>query len=364
MATHSERIFNFSAGPAVMPEAVLEQAREDIWNFRGAGAGIMELSHRGGHFDDVIAEAEADCRELAGLDDDWAVLFMPGGATFQFALIPMNFLPDGGVADFLDTGVWTKKAIAEASTVGAVHLAFAGKTVGYLHLPSAGELTPSSQPAYTHYCSNNTIYGTQFAAPPAVSGPLVCDASSDIFSRTYPFADHAIVFGGAQKNLGPAGSSLVLIRRDLLERVARPLPSILTYREHAAAGSRLNTPPTFAIYLMGRTFRWILEQGGLAAMERQNVAKAAVIYDAIDGSGGFYRGVARADCRSAMNLTFRLPTEELETAFVAEAEGEGMIGLAGHRSAGGIRASIYNAFPAEGCTALASFMVEFARRSG
>lgn len=364
MPYFDERIYNFSAGPAMMPERVLAEARADIWNFEGEGAGIMEISHRGGAFDEVIAQAEADCRTLAGLDDSWAVLFMPGGATMQFALIPMNFLPDGRHADFIDTGVWTRKAITEAKAVGSVHLAWDGKTGGYDHIPSPAELAPSADPVYTHYCSNNTIYGTQWAAPPELASPLVCDASSDIFSRPYDFDRHAIVFGGAQKNLGPAGSSLVLIRRDWLDRVARTLPAMLKYSEHAAAGSRFNTPPTFAIYLMGRTFRWILDEGGLVAMGERNVRKAALIYDALDAAAEFYRGVARRDCRSAMNITFRTPSEELDARFVAEALEGGMAGLAGHRSAGGMRASVYNAFPEDGCAELASFIEDFAQRFG
>lgn len=364
MPYFDERIYNFSAGPAMMPERVLVEARADIWNFNGEGAGIMEISHRGGAFDEVIAEAEADCRTLAGLDDSWSVLFMPGGATMQFAMIPMNFLPDGRNADFLDTGVWTKKAISEAKAVGTVHVAFEGKASGYDHVPTREEIHPTGDPVYTHYCSNNTIYGTQYAAPPELESPLVCDASSDIFSRPYPFDRHAIVFGGAQKNLGPAGSSLVLIRRELLERTARTLPAMLKYSEHAANGSRLNTPPTFAIYLMGRTFRWILDEGGLAAMGERNARKAQILYDALDATSGFYRFVSRPECRSQMNVCFRSPNEELDARFVAEALEEGMTGLAGHRSAGGMRASIYNAFPEEGCVALAEFLSEFAQQHG
>lgn len=364
MAAFTQRVFNFSAGPAIMPESVLTEAQSDLWNFRGEGAGILEISHRGGAFDEVVAEAEADCRTLAGLGDDWAVLFMPGGATLQFGLLPMNLVPEGGSIDALDTGVWAKKAITEAKEVCSVHVAFDGKSCGYDHVPTDEEIASSEAPVYTHYCSNNTIYGTQFGAPPKVASPLVCDASSDIFSRPFPFERHAVVYGGAQKNLGPAGSSLVLIRREWLERTARRLPMIMRYAAHAEAGSRLNTPPTFAIYLMGRTFRWILQNGGLAAMGERNARKAALLYAAIDDAGGFYRSVSRPECRSLMNVSFRLPSEDLDRRFVAEAQAEGMVGLAGHRSAGGVRASIYNAFPEAGCHALASFMTAFARHNG
>ncbi len=359
-----QRILNFSAGPAMLPEPVLEEARSDLWSLGETGVGILEHSHRGGAFTQVIDEAEADCRSLAGLDDDYAVLFLQGGATLQFAQVPMSFLGDGAKADYLNTGVWTKKAIANAGLFGDIHLAFDGAASAFDHVPSASELDGRADATYTWYCSNNTIAGTQYAQPPAVSTPLVCDASSDIFSRPLPLTNHAMVIAGAQKNLGGAGCTLVISRRDFLDRVRDGLPPMLDYRQHAAKGSCLNTPPTFAIYVMGRVFKWLKGQGGLEAMARINTAKAAAIYDAIDTSGGFYRAVARPGSRSQMNITFRTPNNELDKTFIAEALVQGMSGLKGHRSVGGLRASIYNAFPASGCATLASLMGDFASRNG
>lgn len=363
-AATGKRIFNFSAGPAVLPEPVLRQAQQDIWNIASSGAGILEHSHRGKVFDGVIEAAEADCRRLAGISGDHHVLFLQGGASLQFAMVPMSFLGAGRSADYLDTGSWTSAAIKEAERFGTVHIAFAGADTGYDHVPRPDEPALSSGAAYTYYCSNNTIYGTEFAAPPPSPAPLVCDASSDMLSRPIDVAPHGLIFAGAQKNLGPAGCTLVIVRKDFLDGAAADLPSMLDYRRHAEKGSRLNTPPVFAIYVMGQVFKWLLAEGGLEAIAARNRAKAKVVYDAIDGSGGFYRPVARADSRSLMNLTFRTPGEDLDKKFVAEAEANGMSGLKGHRSVGGLRASMYNAFPLAGAEALASFMAEFARRNG
>lgn len=358
------RIFNFSAGPAVLPEPVLRQAQQDIWSIGGSGIGILEHSHRGAIFDTVLEEAIADCRAVGGIDDDYEILFLQGGATLQFAMIPMSFLAEDRTADYLDTGVWTNKAVKEAKLFGDVHLAFDGSTTSYDHVPSPDELDASADPAYTFYCSNNTIFGTQYGAMPPSAAPLVCDASSDIFSRPIDVASHAVVFAGAQKNLGPAGCSLVIIRKDQIERVTRSsLPTMLDYRKLADKGSRLNTPPAFAIYVIGRVFRWILDEGGLEAIDRRNREKADMVYDVID-AGDFYTGVARADSRSMMNITFRTPSDELDKAFIAEALANDMSGLKGHRSAGGLRASIYNAFPRAGCETLAAFMRDFASRNG
>lgn len=363
----TKRIFNFSAGPAVLPEAVIRQAQEDLWNLADTGIGVMEHSHRGKAFERVITEAEADCRALAGISDDFAVLFLQGGATLQFAMVPMSFLGADQTADYPDTGVWTTKAIKEAKRFGAVNVAFDGGACGYDHTPAAEELTLTDGAAYLHYCSNNTIYGTRYEQPPATDAPLVCDASSEMFSRPVDVAAHAIIFAGAQKNLGPAGATLVIIRRDFMERAeaaGRPIPLMLDYRKHAEKGSRLNTPPAFCIYVMGQVFKWILDQGGLAALEQRNREKAQLLYDAIDGSGGFYTGVAQPECRSMMNVTFRTRSADLDKQFVAEALEQEMSGLKGHRDAGGLRASIYNAFPRAGCEALAAFMKDFAARNG
>ena len=363
-ATFTRRTYNFSAGPATLPEEVLRQAQEDLWDIAGSGIGILEHSHRGAEFTEVIEAAEADCRELAGLDDRHVVLFLQGGATLQFAMVPMSFLGKGHTADYLHTGVWTKNAIAEAKKFGDVHLAFDGTATDFDHTPELNEIHPSGDAVYTYYCSNNTIYGTEFPAAPPSSVPLICDASSDMFSRPIDVDAHAMIFAGAQKNLGPAGCTLVIMNRDLLERATEGLPVMLDYRKQADKGSCLNTPPTFAIYVMGKVFRWIIDQGGLEAMAERNHAKGKIVYDAIDGSSGFYSPVAKASSRSLMNIAFRTPTADLDAKFVAEAKANDMSGLKGHRSVGGLRASTYNAFPAEGCRVLAQFMADFAAKNG
>lgn len=362
--TLGKRIFNFSAGPAVLPEEVLQQARQDIWNIAESGIGVLEHSHRGAVISRVIEEAEADCRAVAGIPDDYHVLFLQGGASLQFTMVPMSFLRDDRTADYIDTGVWTSKAIKEARLQGGVNVAFSGRDTGYDHVPAPAELRPTDGAVYTYYCSNNTIYGTEFGNPPESRSPRVCDASSDMLSRPIDVRAHALIFAGAQKNLGPAGCTLVILRKDFAEQAADRLPSMLDYRQHADKGSCLNTPPVFGIYVMGQVFKWIQHQGGLEAMARRNREKAALLYDAIDGSGGFYRPVARPDSRSMMNVTFRTPGDELDARFVKEATAQEMSGLKGHRNAGGLRASIYNAFPREGCEALASFMKDFAGRNG
>ena len=359
-----KRILNFSAGPAILPAEVLHHARRDIWNIDESGIGILEHSHRGSVFSRVIEKAEADARALAGISDDYHVLFLQGGATLQFAMVPMSFLGTQQTADYLDTGSWTSKAIKEARLFGHVNIAFEGSATGYDHIPTRDEVQLTDGAAYSYYCANNTIYGTEFRQPPTTDSPLICDASSNIFSRPIDVARHSLIFAGAQKNLGPAGCTLVIIRKDFAERARDGLPSILDYRQHAAQGSRLNTPPTFAIYMMGLVFKWIIDQGGLTALAQRNGEKAAIIYDAIDGSGGFYKGVARADSRSLMNVTFRGPNDDLDKKFIDEALGNDMSGLKGHRSVGGLRASIYNAFPKAGCEAMAQFMKDFAQRNG
>ena len=355
-----KRIFNFSAGPATLPEEVIKQAQQDLWNIAGSGIGICEHSHRGKVFDQVLAEAEADCRKIANISDDYSVLFLQGGASMQFAMIPMNFLNSDQTVDFLHTGEWTKKAIAEAKLFGKVNLAFDGTDSKFDHVPSADEINASNNPTYTHYCSNNTIYGTQFREVPRANSPLVCDASSDIYSRPIDISKHAIIFAGAQKNLGPSGCALVIIRNDFMQSSNAKVPAILDYKKHAEKGSRLNTPPTFAIYMIGQVFKWVLNQGGLPAVAKNNQEKAAIIYDAIECSGGFYEAVAQPESRSLMNITYRTPNVDLDKKFVAEALSNDMSGLKGHRSVGGLRASIYNAFPKSGCETLAQFMKEFA----
>jgi phosphoserine aminotransferase len=358
-----DRIFNFSAGPAVLPEAVLKQAQIDIWDIDGSGIGILEHSHRGKVFDKVIDEAEADCRALAGIPDNYRVLFLQGGATMQFAMVPGNFLPDGGTADYINTGSWSKKAIAEAKLYGNVHVAGTSEEANFNYIPA--EFSGSAAPAYLHFTSNNTIFGTEFTdEPPLGAAPfLVCDMSSDIFSRPVDVSKYGLIYAGAQKNLGPSGVALVIMRDDLLEKSARPLPTMMQYRVHAENGSRYNTPPAFGIYMMGQVFKWIKEFGGLEAMARHNEAKAKAIYDVLDSSS-FFTGTAKPDSRSNMNICFRAPSEDLEKKFISEAAAAGFDGLKGHRSVGGMRASIYNAFPRAGCDALAEFMRDFEKKNG
>ena len=358
-----DRIFNFSAGPAILPEAVLKQAQADLWDIDGSGIGILEHSHRGKVFDRVIDEAEADCRALAGVPDNYRVLFLQGGASLQFSMVPANFLEEGRTADYICTGSWSQKAIQEAELYGTVHVSASSEDANFNYIPetSAG----SANPAYLHFTSNNTIFGTQFSAEPELgsAGFLACDMSSDIYSRPVDISRYGMIYAGAQKNLGPSGVALVIIREDLLERSARTLPTMLQYRVHAESGSRYNTPPAFGIYVMGQVFKWIKDFGGLEAMAKHNASKAKVIYDVLDSSG-FFRGTAREDSRSDMNICFRAPSEDLEKKFISEAGDAGFDGLKGHRSVGGMRASIYNAFPVAGCEALAQFMKDFEAKNG
>ena len=360
----SDRIWNFGAGPGTLPEPVLKAAQRDIWNVAGSGIGIMEHSHRGKVFDAVIADAERMCRDLAGISDDYHVLFLQGGASTQFAMVPMNLLPDGGTADYLVTGVWSEKAVKEAKLAGTVHEAASGKAGKFLAIPPADSIRYSPSPAYVHLTTNNTIYGTQWRAEPAMPPgvPLVADTSSDMYSRPIDVSRYGLIYAGAQKNLGPSGVVLVIIRKDLVERGAQGLPTMLQYRTHAEARSLYNTPPTFGIYVMGEVFRWIADMGGLAGMAERNAEKARVVYDFLDQSR-FFRGTVEAESRSLMNVCFRAPSEELEKRFVAEATKAGLEGLKGHRSAGGMRASIYNAMPSEGCRALVEFMGRFEREN-
>ncbi len=354
------RIANFNAGPSALPLEVLEEAREDMINFAGSGIGIMEHSHRGKEFVAVLHKTEADCREIMGLSDDFAVLFLSGGASSQFFSIPMSFL-QGGTANYIDTGVWSSKAIKEAKAFGSVHVSASSKDANYAYIPTEFSHAPGAK--YTHYTSNNTIYGSQFHAIPQADAPLICDASSDIMCRPAEFTRHAMIYAGAQKNLGPAGCTLVVIRKDFMETGASDIPGMLQYRQHAANESCLNTPPTFVIYLMGRVFNWIKKQGGLAEVGRVNEEKAKVLYGLLDSSD-FWRPHVQPGSRSIMNVTFRLPSEELEAKLVKEATAAGYAGLKGHRSVGGLRASTYNAVTLEQVSALVEFLREFEKRNG
>jgi phosphoserine aminotransferase len=360
------RVFNFSAGPACLPLEVLEQLQRDLVDLHGSGVGILEHSHRGPVFDRVLAESLAAVRRVATLPQDWTVLFIPGGATLQFGMLPMNFLPEGGHADYADTGLWATKAIAEAREVGRVHVTFDGKACAFDRTPEPHEAPPSSGAAYHHWCSNNTVDGTKWTRPPlaAPGGWLARDASSDIFSEPLDVEGHGFVYAAAQKNLGPSGMTVVLMRRDLLDQGCRRLPSMLRYDEFEKGESRPNTPNTFGIHVVGMVCRWVEAQGGVKVMQRRSEQRRDAVLQAIDASGGFWRAHARRECQSPINVLFRGPSAALDAAFVEEAAKQGLDGLAGHRSTGGVRASMYNAMPVEGAVALADFMREFARRRG
>jgi phosphoserine aminotransferase len=362
--TTTQRIFNFSAGPAVLPLEVLEEARENLLSLPGVGMSILEISHRSKPFDEIIQGAEADIRTLAGIPDGYHVLFLQGGASLQFSMVPMNLLPQGGSADYIVTGSWSQKAVKEARRVGGVRIAASTEPDNFSRIPAQPELTLDPQAAYLHYTTNNTIFGTEFGYVPEAGGvPLVADASSDIFSGPIDVAKFALIYAGAQKNLAPAGVTLVIIRDDLLKRTPASLPTMLQYPVHADNKSLYNTPPVFTIYVMRLVLAWLLKRGGLAAIDEANTRKADKLYAEIDRTG-FYRAHAQPGSRSRMNVTFRLPSEELEKAFAKEATAAGLDGLKGHRSVGGLRASIYNAFPEEGVDALVQFMQDFEKRRG
>ncbi len=364
--TLSRRVHNFGAGPAALPRPVLERVQAELLDYAGSGMSVMELSHRSAAFEAIVQKAEADLRTLTGFGADHAVLFLQGGASLQFAMLVQNLLPQGASADYVVSGHWAKAALAEAQKLGRARAAGSSEATGYDRVPQQAELELDPSAAYLHYTSNNTIYGTQCSQapepPPGV--PLVCDASSDALSRPFDAARHAVFYAGAQKNLGPSGVTVVVVRRDLLARVPKGLPALLDYKLLAESKSLYNTPPTFAIYVVGLVLEWLLEQGGLAAIGARNKQKAEHVYGAIDRGEGFYRGHAQPGSRSQMNVTFRLPDEAAEKTFLKEAEAEGFSGLKGHRSVGGMRASIYNAVPVESAAALAGFMDDFRRRRG
>jgi phosphoserine aminotransferase len=360
----TSRVYNFSSGPAVLPLPVLEQVQRDLIALPGVGMSILEISHRSATFEAIIEQTQADLRRLAGIPDGYRILFLQGGASLQFSMVPMNLLSDGLTADYLMTGSWADKAVKEARRVGKVNPTGSTEAEGYSRIPSDAEchLTPGA--AYLHMTSNNTIEGTQWQRlPDAGQAPLVSDASSDIFSRPIEVARHGLIYAGAQKNLGPSGVVLVVIREDLLSRSSKGLPTMLSYAVQAENNSLYNTPPTFGIYVLGLVVRWLLDLGGLAAIGAINERKAGRLYVELDRTG-FWRPTAARDSRSLMNVTFRLATEDLEARFVKESTAAGFDGLKGHRSVGGMRASIYNAFPEAGVDALIEFMREFERRAG
>jgi len=360
----TERIFNFSAGPAVLPVPVLERAREEMLSLPGVGMSVMEISHRSKPFQAILDGAASGLRELMGIPEGYRVLFLQGGASLQFSMVPMNFLHEGGSADYVLTGSWGKKALKEAKKVGGTSVAADMADSGYNRVPAQDELKLDANASYLHFTSNETIEGVQWKSEPEAGGvPLVCDASSDICSRPVDVSKYALIYAGAQKNLGPSGVTVVILREDLLARGRDGLATMLDYRTHAENGSLYNTPNTWGIYILNLVCDWVKNEGGLDAISRRNEEKARKIYDVID-STDFYRGHAAREARSDMNVTFRLPSEELEKKFAAEATAAGLDGLKGHRSVGGIRASIYNAFPPAGVEALTQFMREFERANG
>ena len=364
MATTVHRVLNFSAGPAVLPVSVLEEAQRDLVALPGVGMSILEISHRSRTFEDILATTEADLRALGRVPATHKVLFLQGGASLQFSMVPMNLLTGGSTADYSVTGGWAQKAVKEAQRVGTVNVAASTEAENFSRLPRQEELKLTANAAYVHFTSNNTLFGTEWTSEPEVgSVPLVCDTSSDMFSRPIDVSKYGLIYAGAQKNLGPSGVTLVIIRDDLLARSAKSLPTMLNYAVHVENGSMYNTPNTFGIYLMGLVLKWAIAQGGLTEIAARNQRKASKLYAEIDRTG-FYRGTAAKDCRSLMNVTFRLASEELEKAFVKESTAAGLDGLKGHRSVGGMRASIYNAFPDEGVDALVDFMREFEKKRG
>jgi phosphoserine aminotransferase len=360
------RVYNFSAGPAVMPLPVLEQIQQELLNYKGSGMSVLEMSHRSAPFEEIIHGAEANIRKLYNIGENYKVLFLQGGASLQFAMVPFNLLGKEVSADYILTGSWSQAALKEARKLGTVRVAGTAEESNFDRIPAQAELQLDPKAAYLHFTSNNTIFGTEWSEEPTAPAgvPLICDASSDVLSRPLDINKYGLLYAGAQKNMGPAGLTIVIIREDLLERVPANLPTMLDYRLQAQKGSLFNTPPTFAIYATGLVTNWLLENGGLGETVKRNRAKAARLYQAIDSSQGYYKGHAQAGSRSRMNVTFRLPTEALEKAFTKEATAQGLVGLKGHRSVGGIRASIYNAFPLEGVEALVEFMDNFRQKNG
>ena len=370
-ATMTDRAYNFSAGPAVLPESVLEQIRDEMLSLPGARASILEISHRGGVFKEIIAAAEANIRQLLNVPENYSVLFLQGGGRLQFSMIPMNLLSEHrNTADYILTGSWGKHALKEAKKLGNIQTAWDGKDKNYSQAPATGQLDLNPNADYAYYVSNETIEGVQFPTEPDVLSngsnvPLVCDASSDFMHKPLDISKYGLIYACAQKNIGPAGVTVVIMRNDLLERSSEKLPIYMNFKEQAAQGSLLNTAPTFAIYVVRLVTDWLLNEiGGLDDMYAQNKRKAKMLYDVIDANSDFYEGHAARDSRSLMNVVFRLPSDELTKKFLAQAEENDMTALGGHRSVGGIRASIYNAMPVAGVESLRDFMVDFCKANG
>jgi phosphoserine aminotransferase len=361
----TERIYNFSAGPATLPVPVLEKAKSELLSLNGIGMSVMEISHRSKHFDEIIERAKSGLRQHLNIPDNYQILFLQGGASLQFSMIPLNFLSENETADYIVTGAWGKKAIKEANRVGNGVAIYNSEEAGFKSVPSDDELTYSENANYIHYTSNETIEGVEFKRDLDGGGiPVICDMSSNILSKPLDMEKYALIYAGAQKNIGPSGVTLVVIRDDMLEKVPENQHTLLDYRAIAKKDSMLNTPNTWGIYIIDLVCQWLTDNGGIEAMEQKNKEKAGILYEAIDSSDGFYRGHADKDARSLMNVTFNLPNEELEKQFASEATAVGLDGLKGHRSVGGIRASIYNAFPKEGVETLIEFMEEFCKKNG
>ena len=362
MSVH--RVYNFSAGPAVLPLPVLEEAQRDLVALPGVGMSVMEISHRSKTFDEIIQSAEADMRRLGGIPDNYKIVFLQGGASLQFSMVPMNLLTSGATADYILTGDWGKKALKEAKRVGVTNVAASTEDGNFKRIPKPGEIKLTPGAAYVHMTSNNTIHGTEWHYVPDTGGaPLVCDASSDMYSRPVDVSKFGLIYAGAQKNLGPSGVTVVIVREDLLARSADSLPTMLNLKTQVENGSMYNTPPVFGIYILRLVLKWLSGLGGLSAIAAINDRKAKALYDELDRTE-FWKPHADAGSRSRMNVTFRLPTEELEKTFVKESTAAGFDGLKGHRSVGGLRASIYNAFPEQGITDLVAFMKDFERKHG
>jgi len=360
----TNRVYNFNPGPAVLPEPVLKEVQENLMSLPGVGMSILEISHRSSTFENILNETIENLKKLGNIPDNYKIIFLGGGASLQFSMVPLNLMPPKNKADYIVTGSWSKKAVKEAKRVGTVNIVASTEDENFKRIPKQEELKLDPDSAYVHYTSNNTIFGTEWHYIPEVGDvPLVCDMSSDIFSYPFDVAKFGLIYAGAQKNLGPAGVTVVIIREDLLERSQDSLHTMLNYKIHAENNSLYNTPPVFGIYIVGLVAKWIINLGGLEAIAKINDEKARLIYDAIDNSDGFYRGHAEKDSRSKMNITFRLPNEELEKKFVKESTEQNLMGLKGHRSVGGLRASIYNAFPIEGVKALVEFMKEFRQKN-
>lgn len=361
-----KRAHNFNAGPAVLPQSVLEEAQAEMLDYKGTGMSVMEMSHRSKPFEEMIQTTEADLRELMAIPANYKVMYLQGGATLQFAMLAMNLRPAGASADYIVTGSWSKIALKEAGKLGTSRAAVTTEASNFNCIPAPAEIEYDPNAAYLHFTANETIHGVEWTGEPTPPAgvELVCDVSSDFVSRPIDVSKYGMIYAGAQKNAGPAGVTVVIIREDLLARTPANLPVMLDYKTLAESGSLHNTPPCFSIYMVGLVMKWLKARGGLIAVEKNNREKAALVYGTIDRSGGFYRGHAVPESRSMMNISFRLPSEDLEKQFVKESEAQGMVGLKGHRSVGGLRASVYNALPMESAQTLIQFMGEFQKKNG